>query len=216
MDSNAPLSLVGLILHADPVVQAVVAGLVLCSVLCWAIIIEKILRLRVIDEEANQLAAFAAKKLDTLEANSLAAHVATAGQAEAVEGKAEGDAGAVLRGRVEDQMRAVLIHDLRQSEKGLSFLATTGSAAPFIGLFGTVWGIMHAFTSIASAKDTSLSVVAPGIAEALFATAIGLVAAIPAVIAFNQISTSLSRHAQNMNGSIGKISKTLSRPEGVE
>src|SRR5690606_24962371 len=102
-------------------------------------------------------------------------------------------------------------------EVGLPFLATVGSAGPFIGLFGTVWGIMNSFTSIAQQKDTSLAVVAPGIAEALFATALGLAAAIPAVMAYNQIAVSLGRGSNRANTSILELAKRLSRmqPEAV-
>ena len=97
----------------------------------------------------------------------------------------------------------------------MPFLATLGSAAPFIGLFGTVWGIMNSFTAIAQTKDTSLAVVAPGIAEALFATAVGLAAAIPAVIAYNQITVALGRASDRMAPAIAGLARTLSR-SGVE
>ncbi|HMA15931.1 MAG TPA: MotA/TolQ/ExbB proton channel family protein, partial [Kiloniellaceae bacterium] len=96
-------------------------------------------------------------------------------------------------------------------ESMVPFLATTGSAAPFIGLFGTVWGIMNAFTSIAAAKNTSLAVVAPGIAEALFATALGLVAAIPAVIGYNKLSNDLGRYAGRLEAFAGEFGAILSR-----
>jgi biopolymer transport protein TolQ len=97
------------------------------------------------------------------------------------------------------------------SKPGLAFLATTGSAAPFIGLFGTVWGIMNSFSAIAKSQDTSLSVVAPGIAEALFATAIGLVAAIPAVIAYNKLTSDLGRVQQSFGAGITALGDRLAR-----
>ena len=103
--------------------------------------------------------------------------------------------------------------ELRRIEVGLPFLATVGSAAPFIGLFGTVWGIVNSFTAIAQQKDTSLAVVAPGIAEALIATALGLAAAIPAVMAYNQISVSLGRAYARGNTSIVELAKRLARPQ---
>jgi biopolymer transport protein ExbD len=106
-------------------------------------------------------------------------------------------------------MRSAMKVELRRIEVGLPFLATVGSASPFVGLLGTVWGIMHSFTSIAQAKDTSLAVVAPGIAEALFATALGLAAAIPAVVAYNQISVSLGRSAERGGTSIATLAKRL-------
>jgi biopolymer transport protein TolQ len=96
-------------------------------------------------------------------------------------------------------------------EKNMTFLASVGSTAPFIGLFGTVWGIMNSFQSIAVSKNTSLAVVAPGIAEALFATALGLVAAIPAVIAYNKLSTELGRYANRLEAFAGEFSAILSR-----
>ena len=99
-----------------------------------------------------------------------------------------------FRGRLEHAMRAAIAATLRRAEPGLPLLATIGSIAPFVGLFGTVWGIMHSFAGIAAQQDTSLAIVAPGIAEALFATAIGLVAAIPAVIAYNRCTTAARPH----------------------
>jgi biopolymer transport protein TolQ len=108
-------------------------------------------------------------------------------------------------------MRAALSVDMRQLQTGLPFLATTGSAAPFIGLFGTVWGIMNSFSAIAASQDTSLAVVAPGIAEALFATAIGLVAAIPAVIAYNKLTTDLGRLQQSFAAGITALGDRLAR-----
>jgi biopolymer transport protein ExbB/TolQ len=104
--------------------------------------------------------------------------------------------------------------ELESIEAGLPFLATIGSAAPFIGLFGTVWGIMNSFTAIAARQDTSLATVAPGIAEALFATALGLVAAIPAVMAYNHYAVKLGRSSQRGNAAISEIAKQISRPHG--
>jgi biopolymer transport protein ExbB/TolQ len=115
------------------------------------------------------------------------------------------------RTRIERAMRTAMIDELKRLEKGLTLLATIGSTAPFIGLFGTVWGIMNSFTAIAASKDTSLAVVAPGIAEALFATAIGLVAAIPAVMAYNKLSGSLSAIAHRLNVCIGELGDRMAR-----
>ena len=115
------------------------------------------------------------------------------------------------RERIERAMRLALNAELRQLEARLPFLATLGSAAPFIGLFGTVWGIMRSFAGIAAANNTSLAVVAPGIAEALFATAMGLAAAIPAVVAYNKIAVDLGRFAGRMQGLIGRCGGLLSR-----
>jgi biopolymer transport protein TolQ len=101
--------------------------------------------------------------------------------------------------------------EMNMLERGMTFLATTGSTATFIGLFGTVWGIMNSFTAIAGANNTSLAVVAPGIAEALFATALGLVAAIPAVVAFNVFSTSINRYADRLDAFAAEFMTILSR-----
>ena len=141
-----------------------------------------------------------------------AGHVLSAGWAESIE--AAWPAPESLnerRERIERAMRLALNAELRRLEARLPFLATLGSAAPFIGLFGTVWGIMRSFTGIAAANNTSLAVVAPGIAEALFATAMGLAAAIPAVVAYNKITVDLGRFAGRMNGLIGRSGNILSR-----
>src|SRR5262249_32432446 len=115
------------------------------------------------------------------------------------------------RERIERAMRLTLSAELRRLELRLPFLATLGSAAPFIGLFGTVWGIMRSFAGIAAANSTSLAVVAPGIAEALFATAMGLAAAIPAVVAYNKFTVDLGRLAARMQGMIGRPGGLLCR-----
>jgi biopolymer transport protein ExbB/TolQ len=110
-------------------------------------------------------------------------------------------------------MRGRLRSELQRQESGLPFLATIGSAAPFIGLFGTVWGIMNSFTAIGLQQDTSLATVAPGISEALFATALGLAAAIPAVMAYNAVSVSLSRLAARGSSAISDVARSLSQPQ---
>ncbi len=116
-----------------------------------------------------------------------------------------------LQQRMERVMDITLGREMAQIEKRMVFLASVGSAAPFVGLFGTVWGIMNSFTSIAASKNTSLAVVAPGIAEALFATALGLVAAIPAVVAYNKLTTDIGRFAERLETFAGEFSAILSR-----
>ena len=116
-----------------------------------------------------------------------------------------------LHQRIDRVMQVTLAREVQRMEKNMTFLASVGSTAPFIGLFGTVWGIMNSFQSIAVSKNTSLAVVAPGIAEALFATALGLVAAIPAVIAYNKLSTELGRYANRLEAFAGEFSAILSR-----
>ena len=209
------LSILSLLQNADPFVQAIMALLLFCSIACWAIILEKLIRLTVLKAQVRQLARLAeAGRLSFEGGRGLVGAVAAAAQSEWSEGSSRGESRNELRARIERAMRAALKGELRRSEVGLSFLATVGSASPFIGLLGTVWGIMNSFTSIAAAKDTSLAVVAPGIAEALFATAMGLAAAIPAVVAYNQISVSLGRSAERGGNSIAKLAKTIARGQG--
>jgi biopolymer transport protein ExbB/TolQ len=208
-------SILGLIQHADPFVQAIMLILVICSVGCWALIFEKAIRLAWLKSQVRQLARQAkAGRLALEGARGLVGAVSAAAQGEWADGGARGESRVELRGRLERAMRAAMKRELRRVEVGLPFLATVGSASPFIGLLGTVWGIMHSFTAIAQAKDTSLAVVAPGIAEALFATALGLAAAIPAVVAYNQISVSLGRSAERAGTSINTLAKAVARGQG--
>jgi len=204
-------SILGLIQHADPFVQAIMLLLVICSVGCWALIIEKAVRLTMLRSQVRQLAHQAAAGRLTFDGGGPVGAVAAAAQSEWAEGSPRGESRSELRARLERAMRAAMKRELKRIEFGLPFLATVGSASPFVGLLGTVWGIMHSFTSIAQAKDTSLAVVAPGIAEALFATALGLAAAIPAVVAYNQISVSLGRSADKANASITTLAKAVAR-----
>jgi biopolymer transport protein TolQ len=118
---------------------------------------------------------------------------------------------ASLQDRIERVMQVTVGREMERLERFMAYLATVGSTAPFVGLFGTVWGIMNSFQSIAASKNTSLSVVAPGIAEALFATALGLVAAIPAVIAYNKLSTDFGRYAGRLEAFSSEFSAILSR-----
>ncbi len=186
--------------------------LALASVGCWALILEKIVRLAMLKAQVRQLARQAAAgRLSFEGGRGLAGAVTAAAQSEWAEGSSRGETRADLRARLERAMRGAMKRELKRIEFGLPFLATVGSASPFVGLLGTVWGIMHSFTSIAQAKDTSLAVVAPGIAEALFATALGLAAAIPAVVAYNQISVSLGRSADKAGASIASLAKAAAR-----
>jgi biopolymer transport protein TolQ len=205
------LSFSNLIMEADPVVQAVMLVLVLASVACWTIVFEKLVRL---GQLRRAVRAFeSAVKADALLAGApqhqpgLQAGLIAAAAREKRDGIEPGETRSDFRHRLEAAMRQAMVQHLRQVEPGLPFLATVGSAAPFIGLFGTVWGIMNSFTAIAGANDTSLAVVAPGIAEALFATALGLVAAIPAVVAYNKLSTDLSRLAQRTGAAISEAAR---------
>jgi biopolymer transport protein ExbB/TolQ len=206
-------SVYGLVIHADPVVKGVLVLLALASVACWAIIIEKAIRLLVLNRQLRQLRRAGTSEVDPRSVQGLAHAVLLAAEQEGWEPHAHDESRLELRARLERAMKGALKTELQRVEVGLPFLATVGSAAPFIGLFGTVWGIVNSFTSIAQQKDTSLAIVAPGIAEALIATALGLAAAIPAVVAYNQVAVSLSRASVKANTSITEIAKKLSRPQ---
>ena len=225
LGAEAPdLTLLGLILQADIVVKAVMVLLVLASIWSWAIIFEKIVRLRRARARADAFEEqfWAGGSLEDLydqlgqnPRESLAAVFAGAMREwrMAVERGLPDDSQlrVGLQQRIERVMSVAQTRELTRLERNLSFLATTGSVAPFIGLFGTVWGIMNAFTSIAAEANTSLAVVAPGIAEALFATALGLVAAIPATIGFNKLNSDLTRYGQRLESFAGEFSAILSR-----
>ncbi len=205
-------SIYGLVLQADPIVKTVMLLLVLASVACWAIILEKAIRLSKLGRDLKRLERTIRDENTADAPRGLVRTLLSAAHHEAEDG-GRNEPRAELRARIERAMRLSLKSELQRLEVGLPFLATVGSAAPFIGLFGTVWGIMNSFTSIAQQKDTSLAVVAPGIAEALFATALGLAAAIPAVMAYNMISVSLGRGANRGNTTITELAKRLSRPQ---
>ena len=204
-------SIYGLVMHADPVVKGVLVLLVLASVAVWAIILEKIIRLQRLNVSIGRLEKAVHQTPDP--GNRLVGSVLAAAKREDADADQRGESAAELREFRERAMRSALKSELRRLEVGLPLLATIGSAAPFVGLFGTVWGIVNSFTAIAQQKDTSLAVVAPGIAEALIATAIGLAAAIPAVVAYNQISVSLGRAYARGNAAIMELAK---RPIGAQ
>lgn len=210
-DVGHDLSVLGLFKHADPVVQSIMVGLVLASIVCWGIIFEKFIRLRKLSADVKALETGARNgDFSGHSENGMAGTLDVAARTEADEGGSRHEDRNELRARVERAMRGAMRTELKRLEVGLPFLATVGSASPFVGLFGTVWGIMHSFTAIAQQKDTSLAVVAPGIAEALFATALGLAAAIPAVIAYNQIAVSLGRYSDRIGAVIGVLARRMS------
>jgi biopolymer transport protein TolQ len=205
------MSMTGLFLQADPIVKGVIVLLLICSIAAWSIILDRwvrLARLRRLVARFDDAARSGVPLPDQV--RGLPASVLAAGR-EAWADRTDGESRAEIRDRVERAMRAAAALELRRLEIGLPFLATVGSAAPFVGLFGTVWGIMNSFTSIAQSNDTSLAVVAPGIAEALFATAVGLVAAIPAVIGYNKLSVDLGRIAQDLNAIIARIGNVMAR-----
>jgi biopolymer transport protein TolQ len=216
------LSILTLFLQADIVVKIVMALLILASVWVWAIVFEKATSLRRANRQADAFEDrfWSGGSLDDLydQEGAKPAHPVAAvfGAAMTEWRRSSRIAGADMarggvRDRVDRAMTVTIGREMERMERWMVFLASVGSTAPFIGLFGTVWGIMHSFSAIAAMHNTSLSVVAPGIAEALFATAIGLVAAIPAVLAYNKISTDLSRFAGRMEGFGSEFGAILSR-----
>ena len=219
MEPTPAISIVTLFLNADIVVKGVLVLLLLASVWSWAVIVEKWWRVGAASRSmrAHEARAAAARSPGELwderaAANDPASHVLSAGIEESrLEVEVHRETIGERRERVERAMRLTLNSEMRQLETNLPFLATLGSAAPFIGLFGTVWGIMRSFNAIAAANNTSLAVVAPGIADALFATAMGLAAAIPAVVAYNMFTVQIGRFAGIMHGLIGRSSGLLSR-----
>ena len=218
------LTVWGLFLEADLIVKLVILILIAASFWSWAIIFEKALRVRRLRQLADQFedAFWSGGSLDNLYEDidedpqdpMSAIFVSAMREWQRSSGNlalktSEFKVG--LQQRIERVMDITLGREMQRLERQMIFLASVGSAAPFIGLFGTVWGIMNAFTSIAATKNTTLAVVAPGIAEALFATALGLVAAIPAVIGFNKLSTDLGRYSARLEAFAGEFSAILSR-----
>jgi biopolymer transport protein TolQ len=202
--------------RADAVVKAVMLGLALASVWCWAIIAERSIALsRLNREDRRFLDRFRkAPKLDAAADASRAKGAQALYAAARHEFAQETDASKWndgMRERIGRALEIRLASETERLETGLPFLATVGSAAPFIGLFGTVWGIMNSFRAIADMKSTSLAVVAPGLAEALFATALGLLAAIPAVIFYNKLANQIAKVNARHEAFGGELMILLSR-----
>ena len=217
------LSILSLILRADIVVQAVMLVLAFASVWCWAIIFDKVFRIRRVNRRSDKFedSFWSGGSLEDLfdrignnPADPMSAMFASA-MREWRRGASRNGSSDMMRGglqqRIERVMQVTLGREMERLEKYMTFLASVGSVAPFVGLFGTVWGIMNSFQAIALSKNTSLAVVAPGIAEALFATALGLVAAIPAVLAYNKLSADLGRYANRLDNFSAEFSSILSR-----
>ncbi len=214
------LSLATLFWNAHIVVKVVIVGLMLSSIWCWAIIIDKTIRYRRIRWQMDRFEKvfWSGQSLEDLY-RSLSNRATTAMASVFVsamrEWKRSFETGARspvgLQVRIDKVLDATITREMERVERNLLFLATVGSAAPFVGLFGTVWGIMTSFQSIAATKNTSLTVVAPGIAEALLATALGLLAAIPAVIAYNKFSSNASTIGQRLETFADEFSAILSR-----
>ena len=214
----AKMSAAEMFLHADPMVKTVMILLLLASLASWVIIFEKGVLLRRLGRRIRGFktaaAGLAESRADGLELTTAGPKcvrvLAAAGLAESRDGAGQ-ETRADFRERLERAMRTELNDLLERAGRRVAFLATVGSTCPFIGLFGTVWGIMDSFAGIAASGETSLAVVAPGIAEALFATAAGLAAAIPAVMAFNRVSGLLRQIAQEAQTAIGLWGNHLAR-----
>jgi len=218
------LSIISLFMQADLIVKIVLFLLLAASFWSWAVIFDKVMRLRKLsrDAETFEESFWSGGSLDDLydrigtrPLDPMSA-VFAAAMREWRRSAAKGlIAGATMRAslqeRIERVMQVTVGREMERLERFMPFLATVGSTSPFIGLFGTVWGIMNSFQSIAAAKNTSLAVVAPGIAESLFATALGLVAAIPAVVAYNKFATDFGRYAGRLDAFSSEFSAILSR-----
>ncbi|BAT20209.1 protein TolQ [Asaia bogorensis] len=216
------LSPLDLFLHASIVVQLVMVGLILCSAFVWAVIIEKIILIRRVNREATEFEDrfWSGGSLEDLYDSDGAKPLHPMA---AVFGAAMGEwrrsaritgidlARGGVRDRVDRAINITVAREMDRLSRRVVALATIGPVAPFVGLFGTVWGIMHAFGSIAAMHNTNLAVVAPGISEALFATAIGLVTAIPAYVAYNVTSSALDHFAERMDAFGTEFAAILSR-----
>ena len=202
LGTNTDFSLLSLFLRADIIVKSVIIILILCSVYSWAVIIEKFRLFKKINKSSEKFEKefWNSKSAETFYNNlpnniedPMALVFKNAMEA-LLKKKSKSNLsermGALLENGIEKQMSKI--------DKGFIFLATVGSTAPFIGLFGTVWGIMNSFQSIAISRNTSLAIVAPGIAEALFATALGLLAAIPAVVAYNKFNNDAKKYSEKL------------------
>lgn len=217
-------SIWSLFLQADWIVKLVILMLVAASIWSWAIIIGKVIRLRKLQSMARQFeeAFWSGGSLEELydrlgnrppdPMSSIFVSAMREWRRSAAKGLLAMDQlRENLQERIERVMNITLGREMEQLERHLIFLASVGSAGPFVGLFGTVWGIMNSFAAIAGSKNTSLAVVAPGIAEALFATALGLVAAIPAVLAYNKLSGDIARYGNRLEAFAGEFGTILSR-----
>lgn len=217
---GADLSVMGMFANADIVVQSVMILLLVMSVASWAIIFQKSMLFGSIKGKAKRFEDqfWSGKSLDDLyrrlrdRPDHPMAQVFVAAMEEFVRDR-KGDSryAVTAQERVDKVAQVSVNRELEKVQSSLSILATIGSAAPFIGLFGTVWGIMNAFRGIGATGDASLAVVAPGIAEALFATALGLVAAIPAVIGYNRYASALNSYAVRLEGFANEFSAIISR-----
>jgi len=200
--SSADFSLINLFLKADIIVKTVIISLIACSIYSWAIIFDKIKMFKKINLSSEEFEEkfWRSKSAETFY-NSIPSDVEdpmTSLFKESMQGLIKSKSKTNLVEKMGGILEVGIEKQISKIEKGFTFLATVGSTAPFIGLFGTVWGIMNSFQSIAISRNTSLAIVAPGIAEALFATALGLLAAIPAVVAYNRFTNDSRKYSQKL------------------
>ena len=200
--SSADFSLINLFIRADIIVKSVIIILILCSIYSWAVILEKYRLFKKINQSSEE---FEKKFWNSKSAESIYNSLPSSTEdpmalvfKDAMQSLMKRKSKTDLNTRMMAMLETGIEKQMSQISKGFTFLATVGSTAPFIGLFGTVWGIMNSFQSIAISRNTSLAIVAPGIAEALFATALGLLAAIPAVIAYNKFNTESKKYSQKL------------------
>jgi len=200
--SSADFSLINLFLKADIIVKSVIVLLIACSIYSWAVIFEKLKLFKTINNSSDKFEDkfWKSKSVENFY-NSMPQNVSDPMAVifkESMQGIMKSRSKSNINERLSSILEAGIEKQVSKIEKGFTFLATVGSTAPFIGLFGTVWGIMNSFQSIAISRNTSLAIVAPGIAEALFATALGLLAAIPAVVAYNKFNNDLRNYSQKL------------------
>ena len=202
LGTNTDFSLFSLFFRADIIVKSVMIILILCSIYSWAVIIEKFRLFKKITKSSEEFEEkfWNSKSAETFY-NSLPSNVEDPMASlfkESMQGLLKTKSKSNLAEKMGGILELGIEKQMSKIEKGFTFLATVGSTAPFIGLFGTVWGIMNSFQSIAISRNTSLAIVAPGIAEALFATALGLLAAIPAVVAYNKFNNESKKYSQKL------------------
>ncbi len=200
--SSADFSLINLFIRADIVVKSVIIMLIACSIYSWAVIIEKYRLFKKINQSTEEFETkfWNSKSAETFY-NNLPANIQDPMALifkDAMQNLLKRRSRTDLNNRMTTMLETGIEKQISKITKGFTFLATVGSTAPFIGLFGTVWGIMNSFQSIAISRNTSLAIVAPGIAEALFATALGLLAAIPAVVAYNKFNNDSIKYSQKL------------------
>ena len=201
--SSADFSIINLFIRADIIVKSVIILLIACSIYSWAVIIEKFRLFKKINESSEE---FEKKFWNSKSAETFYNNLPTNIEdpmalvfKDAMQSLLKRRSRSDLNNRMTTMLETGIEKQMSKISKGFTFLATVGSTAPFIGLFGTVWGIMNSFQSIAISRNTSLAIVAPGIAEALFATALGLLAAIPAVVAYNKFNSDARKYSNKLD-----------------